>query len=85
VLNLTLALVITTRLDNMHTDLLPLQRPGKRLACPKDRRVKSQRALYRGQTLPLPGILNTIRPYGRYDLGPFVRLLLVGKVASDKA
>jgi hypothetical protein len=52
-----LPLVITTRLDNVHIGLFPLQRPAERLARPKDRRVKSQLALYRGRTLALPGIL----------------------------
>ena len=67
----------------MHIGLLSLKKPVERLARPKDRRVKSQRALYRRRTLALPGILNPIRPYRRYDLGPLVRLLLVGKVPSE--
>ena len=67
----------------MQIGLLSLQRPVERLARPKDRRVKSQRALYRRRTLALPRILNSIRAYRRYDLGPLVRLLLVGKVPSE--
>ena len=48
-------------LDNLHIGLLPLQRLAERLARPKDRRVKSQRAPYRCPTLALSSVLNAVR------------------------